>query len=146
MVTDASLPQIEVSRNITVEFGDEVSLACNFTRPGNFFITLVTIAWIKDSENIMEVPRPKEGELKDINLKIDQPEDGGHYRCKLVTLLHQHRTYNITKLIIVKGMKKPHGLDGLTSVYKWKLASTLVWQAAAVNNDKFKGENKSIIP
>ncbi|KAK3733287.1 hypothetical protein QZH41_011138, partial [Actinostola sp. cb2023] len=110
-VSYASLPQIQVSRNITVEFGDEVSLACNFTRPGNFFITLVTIAWIKDSENIMEVPRPKEGELKDINLKIDQPEDGGHYRCKLVTLLHQHRTYNITKLIIVKVKPRFYALD-----------------------------------
>lgn len=103
MVTDISLPQISISKNKTVEFGDDVTLQCNLTRTGNNFVTLVTMAWIKDGESVTRVPRPAEIKLRDISMMIDRPQDGGYYQCKLTTVLHQQRMYNITKLVIVKG-------------------------------------------
>jgi hypothetical protein len=65
-------------------------------------VILVTIAWLKEDVRIAEVP-PTERNLNDIKLIIDEPQDGGSYKCELTSLLHSQRTYNVTGIITVQG-------------------------------------------
>jgi len=61
--------------------------------------------WIKDGGSVTKVPRPDEIKLRDISMMVDSAEDGGYYQCRLSTVLHQQRVYNITEVIIVQGKR-----------------------------------------
>ncbi|XP_031571685.1 basigin-like isoform X2 [Actinia tenebrosa] len=111
-IAKSDLPEIEVSRNITAELGESVRLACNITQKGNIFkVRLVIIAWVKDDhQRIAEVPSA-ERNLKDIRLTLNKPQDGGHYECKLTSMLHAQRTYNVTRIISVQVRPKFGAVD-----------------------------------
>ena len=110
VISGSELPQIAVTNNVTAEFGDAFSLACNITSLGNTFaIKLLSIAWIKDGERVTELTRPAEQRLKAISRTTEKPEDGGLYQCELSAMLYQQRVYNITELIAVQGTTtRPH--------------------------------------
>ncbi|KAK3733286.1 hypothetical protein QZH41_011137, partial [Actinostola sp. cb2023] len=103
-LSEKDLPHIQFSKSVTTEFGKPVTLMCNLTNQGNKFrVSLNKIAWYKNNELTgKEVTHLQDEKLQNINLEINEPEDGGTYTCRLYTTLQFSRTYIVNGQIFVQ--------------------------------------------
>ncbi|XP_031575490.1 uncharacterized protein LOC116309081 [Actinia tenebrosa] len=99
----SELPGIEVSNNVSAEFGDNIVLTCNFTisQAASKRTKLTKLMWAKDGRLIEEVLYPKGQSLKSLKVYVDRPEVGGIYSCHLTSKLRNVKEYNVTGSIYV---------------------------------------------
>ena len=106
MMTGNELPGIEVSKNVSAEFGDKIVLSCNLTISQEVSADqtkLTKLMWAKDGRLIEEVLYPREQSLKSLKIDVERPEVGGIYTCHLTSKLRNVKEYNVTDNIHVTG-------------------------------------------
>ncbi|XP_031556345.1 uncharacterized protein LOC116293089, partial [Actinia tenebrosa] len=95
----SELPGIEVSNNVSAEFGDNIVLSCNLTitqAASASQTELTKLMWAKDGRLIEKVLYPREQSLKSLKIYVDRPEVGGIYSCHLTSKLRKVKEYNVT--------------------------------------------------
>ncbi|KAK3733297.1 hypothetical protein QZH41_011135, partial [Actinostola sp. cb2023] len=152
VIRRVELPGIEVSKDQTVEFGDNIVLSCNLTtntKASHYQTKLSKLMWAKDGKIIDEVLYPKEQSLKSRVLKVTEPQDGGIYSCHLISKLRDVKEYNITGNVTVTVKPKFFAKDLKDNKIKIFKEENAIFRCSAKGNPlktewqmKLKGNGK----